>query len=95
MRFAINLGETRIVDNGDRHGLAINMAFRVEGVKPEGLIPTEGGMKKEEIPLKNWIFMTENAEKEINDIEGIKPRLVGLFELKGITGLHKIYNITF
>lgn len=94
LRFAINLGETRISENGDRSGVAINMAFRVEGVKPDGLISIENGMTKEEMPLNNWIFITENVEKEIKNIKGITTRLVGLFELKGITGLHKIYEIT-
>jgi len=94
LRFAINLGETKINENGDRLGVATNMAFRVEGVKPEDLIFIEKGLKKEEMPRKNWIFVTENVEKEVKNMEGIRIRIVGLFELKGITGLHKIYQIT-
>ena len=93
LRFAINLGETKVDENGDRLGAAINMAFRVEWVKPEALIPIENGMTKEEIPLQNWIFITENVEREIKHMEGVKIKLVGLFELKGITGLHKVYEI--
>ena len=94
LRFGINLGKTRIDKKGDHLGMAINMAFGVEGVKPEGLIPIENGMAKEDIPLDNRILITENVEKEIANIEGIKIRLVGLFELKGITGLHKVYELT-
>lgn len=94
VRFAINLGETRIDAKGDRLGVATNMTFRVEGLKPEGLIPIENGMAKEDMPLDNRIFVTENVEKEIIDMEGIKTRIVGLFELKGITGLHKVYELT-
>jgi len=94
LRFAINLGETKINENGDRLGVATNMAFRVEGVKPEDLIFIEKGLKKEEMPRKNWIFVTENVEKEVKNMEEIRIRIVGLFELKGITGLHKIYQIT-
>ena len=94
LRFGINLGETRVDQKGDRLGAAVNMTFRVEGVKPEALIPIEGGMEKEEVPLDNRVFMTENAYKEIGDLEGVKTRLVGLFELKGITGLHKIFQLT-
>jgi HEAT repeat protein len=94
LRFAINLGETRIDAKGDRLGVATNMTFRVEGLKPEGLIPIENGMAKEDMPLDNRIFVTENVEKEIIDMEGIKTRIVGLFELKGITGLHKVYELT-
>jgi class 3 adenylate cyclase len=94
LRFGVNLGETRIDKKGDRLGGAVNMTFRVEGVKPEALIPIEDGMEKGDMPLDNRIFMTENADKEIKDMEGVKTRLVGLFELKGITGLHKIYQLT-
>ena len=93
LRFAINLGETRIDAKGDRLGVATNMTFRVEGVKPEGLIPIEDGMAKEDMPLDNRILITENVEKEIENMEGIKTRIVGLFELKGITGLHKVYEL--
>lgn len=94
LRFAINLGETRIDAKGDRLGVATNMTFRVEGVKREGLIPIENGMTKEDMPLDNRIFVTENVEKEIGNMEGIKTRLVGFFELRGITGLHKVYELT-
>ena len=94
LRFAINLGETRIDAKGDRLGVATNMTFRVDGLKPEGLIPVENGMAKEDMPLDNRIFVTENVEKEIIDMEGIKTRIVGLFELRGITGLHKVYDLT-
>ncbi|MBW1676600.1 MAG: HEAT repeat domain-containing protein [Deltaproteobacteria bacterium] len=94
LSFAINLGETRIDAKGDRLGVATNMTFRVEGVKPEGLIPIENGMAKEDMPVVNRILVTENVEKEIKGMEGIKTRMVGLFELKGITGLHKVYELT-
>lgn len=94
LRFAINLGETRVKDDGDRLGLAVNMTFRVEGVQPEGLIPIENGMEKEDMPLENRVFLTENAVKEIGNVEGVKTKMVGLFELKGITGLHKVYQVT-
>jgi HEAT repeat protein/class 3 adenylate cyclase len=94
LRFAINLGETRIDAKGDRLGVATNMTFRVEGVKPEQIIPVENGMAKEDMPLDNRILVTENVEKEIRNMEGVKTRLVGLFELKGITGLHKVYELT-
>ena len=94
LRFAINLGETKMNEKGDRMGIAVNMTFRVEGVDPEGIVPIENGMEKENIPLDNLIFITENVEKEIQTTEGIKTQVIGLFELKGITGLHKIFHLT-
>ena len=94
LSFAVNVGETRIDAKGDRLGVATNMTFRVEGVKPEGLIPVDNGMAKDDMPVVNRILVTENVEKEISNMEGLETRLVGLFELKGITGLHKVYQVT-
>lgn len=93
LRFAVNLGEAKVDETGDRLGVAVSMTFRVEGVKPDGLIPIEGGMSKEAMPLVNRILVTENIAKEL-PANGPNIALVGLFELKGITGLHRIYAVT-
>lgn len=94
LRFAVNLGEAKVDESGDRLGVAVSMTFRVEGVKPDGLMPLEGGMAKAEMPLINRIFITENVAKEIKTASGITMKLIGLFELKGITGLHRLYAVT-
>jgi HEAT repeat protein/class 3 adenylate cyclase len=94
LRFGINIGETRVKKDGDRLGVAINMAFRIEGVKPEGLISIENGMTKNEMLLENRILLTESVEEEIRNREGIKTKLVGLFALKGIPGFHKVFELT-
>jgi len=94
LRFAINFGEARIDQNGDRLGSAVNMTFRVEGVNPGNLITAKGGMKKEEMPLSNRILVTENVEIELEKNPGIITKLVGFFELKGIPGLHRIYHLS-
>ena len=93
LRIAVNLGETRTDDSGDKHGVAINMAFRVEGLKRDDLVLMEGGIKPEDFPLENRILITENVAVEplLNGL--VKPRLVGLFQLKGITGYHKIFQV--
>ncbi|MBF0529100.1 MAG: HEAT repeat domain-containing protein [Deltaproteobacteria bacterium] len=93
LRFAINFGETRTDDTGDKHGTAVNMTFRVEGVKAEDLIPIENGMAKEDMPLENRILVTENVTLEPHYMDHFQTRLVGLFKLKGITGLHKIFQL--
>ena len=93
LRFAINVGETRIDAKGDRLGTAVNMTFRVEGLKPESLITDEGGMKKEEMPLVNRILITEPLHKEATAHGEFKTRYVGFFDMKGISGRHKIYQL--
>ncbi|MDH5542575.1 MAG: HEAT repeat domain-containing protein [Nitrospinota bacterium] len=93
IRIALNYGETRVDTKGDRLGTAVNMTFRVEGVKPDNLIEDEGGMKPEELPLVNRILITEYVKKEIDKSEQYKIRYVGFFELKGISGRHRIYQV--
>lgn len=94
VRIAINVGETRIDDKGDRLGTAVNMTFRVEGVKPKDLIPDEGSMKPEEMPLLNRILVTEPVKQDVEKNGVAKTRFVGFFELKGIPGRHRIYQVT-
>jgi class 3 adenylate cyclase len=94
LRFAINFGETRVDANQDRLGVATNMTFRVEGVKAKDLIESEGGITKEEMPDINRILITESVVGEAEKIEGLKVKLIGIFELKGISGLHRIYELT-
>ncbi|KJU81475.1 PBS lyase HEAT domain protein repeat-containing protein [Candidatus Magnetobacterium bavaricum] len=93
LRFAINFGETTVDAKGDRLGVATNMTFRVEGVKPSDIISIAGGISKEQMPLVDRILVTETAVEEASKMEGINSRLIGLFELKGITGLHRVYEI--
>jgi len=94
LRFAVNFGESKVDDKGDRLGAAISMTFRVEGLKPPDAIATEGCMPTDQVPLDNRVFITENIEKEISGIKSLNSQLVGLYELKGITGLHRIYYLT-
>lgn len=94
LRIAIHFGETNVNGTGDRLGTAVNMAFRVEGANSNNLMPIENGMTREEMPLDNYIFVTEIVAKEVQQIKRVKSKLVGLFELKGITGLHRIFQIT-
>jgi HEAT repeat protein/class 3 adenylate cyclase len=94
IRIAINFGETRVNGTGDRLGTAVNITFRVEGANSKDLIPADNGMAKEEMPLENYIFVTETVEKQTQNTKGLISKLVGLFELKGITGLHRIYQIS-
>lgn len=93
VRIAINCGETRIDDKGDRLGTAVNKTFRVEGVKAANLIPVETGMKPEEMPLLNRILITDEVRLELEKTGETQTRVVGLFELKGIAGKHKIHQV--
>jgi class 3 adenylate cyclase len=91
LRFAVNFGEVEVDEKGNRLGLAVSIAFRVESVKPEGLIPVADGMDQANMPSVNSILVTESVARELS--KEISMNLVGLFELKGITGLHRIHAV--
>ena len=42
----------------DRHGTNINIPFRVEGLKADGLVVVEDGILREEFTLMDRIFIT-------------------------------------
>ncbi|MBI4666736.1 MAG: HEAT repeat domain-containing protein [Nitrospinae bacterium] len=92
-RFAVNIGECRVDMNGDRQGVAVNMTFRVDGVKRDTMIPAPGGVGADEMPMENRILLTEPASLDIKGNARFPTRLLGFFELKGITGLHRIYQL--
>ncbi len=91
LRFAIHLGETRVDNNLDRIGLAVNMTFRIEGVRGHGVKMGEG--VKVDLPEENRIVLSETAHNQIADEEGDRSLLLGYFELKGISGLHPVYYL--
>lgn len=93
LRIGVNYGELVLDEKGGRHGAAINKVFRIEGLKKEQQQSLEGGLKPEDFLVKNRIFVSEEIKEEIKDVREIQIQPVGLFDLKGFTGLHRIYYI--
>jgi class 3 adenylate cyclase len=93
LRIGINYGELVLDERGGRHGAAINKVFRIEGIKKDQMQNLGEGLKPEEFLEKNRIFLSEEIKEEIKDMQDIQAQLVGVFDLKGFTGLHRIYYI--
>ena len=93
LRVGINYGELVLDEHGGRHGAAINKVFRIEGLKKEQRQNLGDGLKPEDFIEKNRIFVSEEISEEIRNIKEIQAQPVGVFELKGFTGLHRIYHI--
>ncbi len=93
IRIAINFGETRVDTKGDRLGTAVNKTFRVEGLKGEDIIEDEGGMTPDELPAVNRTLITEAVHEALDKCDGFLSKYVGLFDLKGISGRHRIYQM--
>jgi len=93
VRIGIHYGETTILPDKDRRGLAVDMAFRVESVKINDMHQTVMGVSKDIMPRVDRIFITEVVHQMISSNNEIKARCIGFFDLKGFTGRHKIYEI--
>lgn len=93
VRIGIHYGETFKLPDGDRRGMAVDMAFRVESVKIENMHQTVIGIKKNEMPRSDRIFITEAVQRMIANDHSIKTRCIGFFDLKGFNGRHKLFEV--
>ena len=95
IRIGIHYGETFATPDGDRRGLAVDMAFRIESVKLDNMHQTVVGIKKVELPRADRIFVSEVVYQLIANSKSFKTRCIGYFDLKHFTGRHKIYEVLF
>jgi hypothetical protein len=69
------------------------MAFRLEGVNVSGFHETSGGLLKDAVPIRDRIFVSEHAHEETQKRGGFPTRLVGFFDLKGLAGRHRVFEV--
>ncbi len=93
IRIGIHYGETFKLPDGDRRGLAVDTAFRVESVKIGDMHQTLMGIRKEMLPRIDRIFISEIVNRMIASNSKINTRCIGFFDLKGFTGRHKIFEV--
>jgi len=53
----------------------------------------DGGISVQDFPVRDRILVTEAVVHSIKTDEKYDVRYIGLFELKNITGIHKIFQI--
>jgi class 3 adenylate cyclase len=94
VRAGISYGEILLDAGGDRHGAVVNKAFRLEGLSPKSFIQVEGNTNVDNIPERNRVFLDEEAAHELRS-EPIPLRLVGFCNLKGFSGLHRVFEVLF
>lgn len=91
VRLCLNHGQSIIEPNGDRHGNATNVAFRVEGVRYQDMKKAKGSIPAAKFPDYDRILVTEPFYDELDAAKQKKFKLLGSFKLKGITGAHKVF----
>ena len=93
IRIGIHYGETSKLEDGDRRGTAVDMAFRVESVKIMDMHQTTLGIKKDDLPRVDRLFISESVQNLIASKSTIRTRCIGFFDLKGFPGRHKIFEV--
>ncbi len=91
LRFGLNCGETMVDADGDRHGNAVNVAFRVEGVREEHLRTPAGAPIQ--LRSEDRIYLTAGVYAELPPKAQAICRPLGHFALKGIAEPHLLYEV--
>ncbi|MBI3247054.1 MAG: FHA domain-containing protein [Deltaproteobacteria bacterium] len=91
LRFGLNYGETMVDADGDRHGNAVNITFRVEGVREENR--PEASSEAPPLRPEDRIYLTEGMYAELPPTVQVACRPLGHFVLKGIVEPHLLYEV--
>lgn len=91
LRFGINYGETMVDADGDRHGNAVNVAFRVEGVLEEQR--SVGAERSESLRPEDRVYITAGMYAELLPAVQTACRPIGRFVLKGIAEQQLLYDV--
>ncbi|MBN2535214.1 MAG: adenylate/guanylate cyclase domain-containing protein [Spirochaetales bacterium] len=93
IRISLHHGQCVIEPNGDRHGKAVNIAFRLDSLKYKDIKKTKTSIMKEKFKEKDRIFCTKSFFEILAKSEQKKIQRMGAFKLKGIKGYHPIFSI--
>ena len=94
LRAAVNFGEVIVArSGGNRTGGAVHKTFRLQGVGPANVTEADGGVRRDEVPSKNCAFISEEAVAGVAKLPDYRCRFLGLAELKGMPGLHRVYQL--
>ncbi|RPJ07402.1 MAG: FHA domain-containing protein [Spirochaetaceae bacterium] len=91
IRLCLHYGQCSIEPNGDRHGNAVNIAFRTEGVQYRDLADKKNAIAQKQFPEFGRIFATEEFFQKMDTRTQKKFVFVGNFRLKGIGTPQAVY----
>ncbi|MBN2451657.1 MAG: adenylate/guanylate cyclase domain-containing protein [Lentisphaeria bacterium] len=92
LRMGIHLGQVNIDSHGDRIGTAANFAARIEAAKIEQLQAAEDPANVV-LPERDRILVSDVVSEELKGNAAFALRPIGYFEFKGISGLHRIFEV--
>ncbi|MGE0681888.1 MAG: hypothetical protein AB7P69_13440, partial [Candidatus Binatia bacterium] len=82
---------TMVDADGDRHGNAVNVAFRVEGVREEQR--SAGSEGSESLRPEDRVYITAGMYAELPPAAHAVCRPIGRFALKGIAEQLLLYEV--
>lgn len=91
IRLCLHHGQVIIEPNGDRHGNAVNLSFRVEGAQHQALLKNKANLSQKSFPVMDRIFITDDFYQELPGKLKKEFVLVGQFALKGIRTPPTVY----
>jgi hypothetical protein len=93
LRVGVTYGEILLDARGARHGAAINKAYRLLCVKPKDLVEVKVETEGTALSERTRILVDEDAAQEAGRTAGFP--FVGYARLRGFTGLHGLYEVTW
>lgn len=93
LRFAVNYGEVVTEPSGERIGERVIETFRMADLRQEDSL--DYGKDNQEFPEKDYILASERVYNILSDSKDMSFSPLGFFNLRGLPGLHKIYEVTF
>ncbi|MBN2738279.1 MAG: adenylate/guanylate cyclase domain-containing protein [Spirochaetales bacterium] len=92
IRLSLHHGSCVVEPNGDRHGKAVNIAFRLDSLQYRDIKKTKNSIPKSSFPEVDRIFFTQSFFDLLGVAEQKRATDMGLFKLKGIKGHHAVYH---
>jgi class 3 adenylate cyclase len=93
VRIGLHYGQSLIEPNGDRHGQAVHVAFRIEGLKYKDVKRARFILSPKDFPVQDRILASSDFVDMIDSGKKAKSRNLGFFRLKGIKGYFDIFEI--
>jgi class 3 adenylate cyclase len=90
VRLGLHYGQAHIEPNGDRHGQAVHITFRVEGLKYKDIKKSRYSIGPRDFPSEDRVFITKEFFERLDERKQAKCSKLGFFKLKGIKGYYEI-----
>jgi pSer/pThr/pTyr-binding forkhead associated (FHA) protein len=94
IRIGMHYGQSLIEPNGDRHGQAVHVTFRIEGLKYKDIKKARYILTPKDFPVEDRIFTSADFFEMLDEKRKAKSRNLGFFKLKGIKGYYEIHELT-